>query len=199
MMKSLAPMTSMFTKTQNQKREATFYARTMNNRANSANTAASVAGERVESGGRERHQLAASRNTDSFENVPKSCRQRDADNTERAFAMLYRELENTKIKSNTVFALAKCLRIASRIQNGDNVPLRDDKFLYEHYPNLHLNAWMMRRFKEDPEDYASELKDGDGGDRSGAGRGVNITVMAGSASFDFSGTAAVSAPEINIC
>ncbi|MCL2697209.1 MAG: hypothetical protein FWE74_03900 [Oscillospiraceae bacterium] len=182
---SFAPMTSMFTKTQNQKREASFYARTINNKADIKNNDKQTPplNEREEE-----------KNTDRFDDSNYKCEHKEKrEDTERTFAMLYRELESTKIKGSTMFVMAKCIRIAQRIQRGDNVPLKDDKFLYDNYPEMHLKAWMLRRFKEDPEDHKSELDDED----CGSG-GVKFTIMAGSASFDFGGTADIATPEINI-
>jgi len=59
--------------------------------------------------------------------------------------------------------MAKCMRIAMRIVQGDNVPQKDDKFLAEHNSELHMRAWMMRVPKENPKDHDSELND-DGSD-----------------------------------
>jgi len=59
--------------------------------------------------------------------------------------------------------MAKCMRIAMRIVQGDNVPQKDDKFLAEHNPELHMRAWMLRIPKENPKDHDSELND-DGSD-----------------------------------
>ena len=70
--------------------------------------------------------------------------------------------EANKAGSKTNNILAKCMRIAMRIVQGDNVPPRDDKFLAEHNPELHMRAWMLRVIKEDPEDHESELDDEDG-------------------------------------
>lgn len=63
----------------------------------------------------------------------------------------------------------KCLRIASRIAAGDNVPQQDMRFLQEHNPELFMKAMLLRRPKEDPEDCESELEDEEDSEDSGAG------------------------------
>jgi hypothetical protein len=159
--KSFAPMTSMFRKTQNQKREANFYANSMNRKATA----------REES--REQKDLRKKLNTDTFERSEssyKSCWQRDAEEAERKwtnFARAHSEIEGAKQKGKTFDALAKCLKIASRIINGDNVPKKDDKFLFEHYPGMHMRAWLLRRKNDDPKDYESLVDEKQGGRRVG--------------------------------
>jgi hypothetical protein len=161
-MKSLAPMTSMFVKTQNQKRESNFYVNSMNKKA----------GDREER--REQRELRKQLNTDKFEKNEsgyKSCWQRDAEEAERKltnFAKAHREIDGAKQKGKTFDALAKCLKIASRIINGDNVPKKDDKFLYENYPGMHMRAWLLRRKNDDPKDYESLVDDKPGGKRNGS-------------------------------
>ena len=55
--------------------------------------------------------------------------------------------------------IAKCMRIAMRIVQGDNVPPKDDEYLAEHDPELHMRAWMMRVPKADPKNHDSEFED----------------------------------------
>jgi hypothetical protein len=158
--KSLAPMNSMFIKTQNRKREANFYVKTMNRKA--------------EDRDEKREQKYLRKNVDRFENKEssyKSCWQRDAEEAERKwtnFANAHREIEGAKQKGKTFDALAKCLKIASRIINGDNVPKKDDKFLYENYPGMHMRAWLLRKKNDDPKDYESLVDDKPGGKRNGS-------------------------------
>jgi len=154
-------MTAMFLNSQNKKSAANFYVRVANNRA-SAKTASAIAMDRMSC--ERRHPLAdvnpnKEKNIDKFEGYSKSEWDRGEDVAERTFAMLYRELENTKVKGSTMDVMVKCIRIANRIQRGDFVPLRDDKFLFDNYPQMHLSAWMLRKFKEDPEEHESELCD----------------------------------------
>ena len=77
----------------------------------------------------------------------------------------YRELERLRAeneaKERCVDELGKALRIASRIIAGDIVPSRDDKFLLENYPEIHLKAWLLRQQKEEPIEWKSEFKDDD--------------------------------------
>lgn len=47
----------------------------------------------------------------------------------------------------------KAMRIARRIINGDNVPVRDHRFLVEQNPGLYKTAVSLRRRNEDPKDY----------------------------------------------
>ncbi|MCL2019500.1 MAG: hypothetical protein FWG70_07045 [Oscillospiraceae bacterium] len=72
---------------------------------------------------------------------------------------MHRRLESAKQEGDTFEVLAKCLRIAFRIIRGDNVPPKDDRFLFENYPDMHFKAWSLRQYKEDPEDCESELED----------------------------------------
>ncbi|MCL2108891.1 MAG: hypothetical protein FWH20_06045 [Oscillospiraceae bacterium] len=72
---------------------------------------------------------------------------------------LHRQLEETKSEGCLFDVLAKCIRISNRIIKGDIVPKQDDDFLFEHYPDMHLKAWMLRKHKEDPDEYESELED----------------------------------------
>jgi len=58
-------------------------------------------------------------------------------------------------------ALGKCLRIAMHIIAGDIVPNADDKFLFENNPKLHEQAWLLRRMKEDPDEWESVLDEDD--------------------------------------
>lgn len=53
----------------------------------------------------------------------------------------------------------KCLVIARRIANGDNVPMQDIDFLREKNPELFLKAMSMRMPNKDPEDCESVLED----------------------------------------
>jgi len=55
----------------------------------------------------------------------------------------------------------KCLRIAIRIMNGDNVPQADHDFLIEHNPSLYKLAMSARMPNDDPYDYDA-LSDGEG-------------------------------------
>ena len=52
------------------------------------------------------------------------------------------------------------LKIAIRIMNGDDVPLRDHKFLAEHDIDLYKKAVSLRRVNDDPEEHDA-LSDGE--------------------------------------
>lgn len=60
-------------------------------------------------------------------------------------------------KNGDIEVMGKCIRIAAHIINGDKVPPQDDKYLFEHYPDMHSRAWMLRKVKEDPDEYESEV------------------------------------------
>jgi hypothetical protein len=49
--------------------------------------------------------------------------------------------------------IQKCMIIAMRIMNGDIVPKEDYEFLAEHDPELYSKAIMLRRVKDDPDEY----------------------------------------------
>jgi len=157
---SFAPMTSMFKATQNQKRTANFYVNAMNKKAASGNESS------------ERDDLRKNLNVDRFEDSREEGFVRtkwERMNAEFTPEMALQKMDNAKQKGKTFDALAKCLKIARRIINGDNVPKRDDKFLFENYPGMHMRAWLLRRQNDDPKDYESVLDDkADGGRRRGS-------------------------------
>lgn len=64
-------------------------------------------------------------------------------------------------------SFGKCLEIAGRIAAGDNVPQQDMQYLQEHNPDLFMKAMLLRRPKEDPEDYESVLEDEEDSQDSG--------------------------------
>jgi len=64
-------------------------------------------------------------------------------------------------QNSDIDVLGKCIRIATHIINGDKIPPQDDKFLFEHNPDMHQRAWMLRREKEKPDECESELDDDD--------------------------------------
>lgn len=84
---------------------------------------------------------------------------------ENELSMLNEQLESAKEQAESIadsFAdLGKCLTIALRITRGDNVPMKDMKFLSEHEPDMFKQAIMMRQPKSDPEDCDSVLEDDD--------------------------------------
>lgn len=62
---------------------------------------------------------------------------------------LARLLQESESAARVVDTLGKALKIMSRIIAGDIVPDKDDKFLLENYPEMHLKAWLLRRQKEE--------------------------------------------------
>jgi adenylate kinase family enzyme len=75
--------------------------------------------------------------------------------------MIHRELERMRQQGEAVAGkkddFGKALKIAARIMNGDVVADKDDKFLLDNYPDLHMQAWLMRRVNENPKEYKSVL------------------------------------------
>lgn len=66
--------------------------------------------------------------------------------------------ESKENKSNNrVMDLAKCMKIARRIMHGDKVPMKDQKFLAEKFPDLFRNALMFRQHNPEPKKYKSVL------------------------------------------
>ncbi len=55
----------------------------------------------------------------------------------------------------------KCIMIAIRIINGDNVPIKDMVFLKEKEPEMYLNAILLRRRNKKPKKYKSLIEDED--------------------------------------
>ena len=101
---------------------------------------------------------------------------------------LYRQLENLNFEGSAMNIMVKCIRIASRIMKGDNIPKRDDEFLFDNFPDMHLKAWMLRRYKAEPENHESLLDDEE--------EGVNVSFGGDGAEFDVS--VAVEALDISV-
>jgi|GEM_PF-2459999 len=104
--------------------------------------------------------------------------------TELTLMKMHKQVEEAKTKGETTDVLIKCIRISNRIIRGDNVPAKDDNYLFKNYPRMHLQAWSLRREKDDPENCKSELKDEDeehpGVDISFSLRGLGSGSNAGS-------------------
>lgn len=85
--------------------------------------------------------------------------------------------------------LRKCIIIAMRIMNGDRVPFEDHRFLLENEPEMYYKALMMRRIKEDPEEYDRISEDEeDGVVESAANPGGGGSSAAAPAVSEVSGT-----------
>jgi hypothetical protein len=76
---------------------------------------------------------------------------------------LSRQMDSAKQAGNAIAGtfdvLRKCLIIASRIRNGDEVPDKDAKYLQENNPELYMQALMLRQQKENARKYESVLED----------------------------------------
>ncbi|HBH96100.1 MAG TPA: hypothetical protein DDX91_10125 [Ruminococcaceae bacterium] len=70
-----------------------------------------------------------------------------------------KQLQETKENksSSRVMDLAKCMKIARRIMHGDRVPMKDQKFLAEKFPDLFRNAIMFKQHNPEPKKYKSIL------------------------------------------
>ena len=55
--------------------------------------------------------------------------------------------------------LIRCLKIASRIMNGDIVPKEDHRYLAEHDPKLYAKAITLRVHNDDPKKYKRVSED----------------------------------------
>lgn len=69
-----------------------------------------------------------------------------------------KQMEESEDNNNSsIMDLAKCMKIARRIQNGDKVPLKDMKFLAEKYPELYKNSLLLKKHNPEPKKYKSVL------------------------------------------
>lgn len=82
-----------------------------------------------------------------------------AEDMKRFKEMLEQSKETGKAASEGVKQLSRCIKIAMRIVQGDNVPTKDKQYLMEHNSELYSMAMNMRMYKKDPKDYESELDD----------------------------------------
>ena len=90
-------------------------------------------------------------------------------------------------KNSSFMDLAKCMKIARRIQNGDKVPLKDIKFLAKKEPKLFMMAMTFRRNDNPkPKKYKTVLdkndtKDDDSralSETESAGDGMSVEALA---------------------
>lgn len=65
---------------------------------------------------------------------------------------------NSEAKKD-ITTTSKCMRIASRIVRGDNVPVQDIKYLMKHDMELYGQSMKMRIPKKDPKEWDSELNE----------------------------------------
>lgn len=73
--------------------------------------------------------------------------------------VLKKQLDKANEKKNKkrVVNMSKCFKIASRISNGDKVPLKDIKYLRENAPELYNSALLFKKHNPEPEKYKSCL------------------------------------------
>lgn len=127
----------------------------------------------------------------AIEQAQAALAKKDADNRKRSAntlsAMMQNSREQADAQTKPMQQIMKCLKIASRIMDGDIVPLKDESYLMEHQMDMYMRAIMMRRLKEDPEEHKSILNKDDEEDTA-----TTSAVQAGTASAPAS--AEVSAP-----
>lgn len=101
----------------------------------------------------------------AIEQVQAALAKKDAEKQKRdtntLSAMMQSSREQAEDQVKPMNQLMKCLKIASRITNGDIVPLKDESYLMEHQMDMYMRAIMLRRVKEDPEEHKSILDDED--------------------------------------
>ena len=74
--------------------------------------------------------------------------------------MLKQLRESSKASPDDPFTIRlKCIEIAIRIRNGDNVPNKDKRFLLENEPEMYSTALLFRRKNDNPKKYKSILED----------------------------------------
>lgn len=90
-------------------------------------------------------------------------------------------------KSSSFMDVAKCMKIARRIQNGDKVPLKDIKFLAKKEPKMFMMAMTFRRNDNPkPKKYKTVLDKNDTRDEDsrtvsetvGASDGISMEALA---------------------
>ncbi len=74
-----------------------------------------------------------------------------------------REAEASKSQiegiKKTFDILLACLKISSRIINGDNVPASDHQLLLENYPDMYSASMSARKIKDKPQDHDSVIEE----------------------------------------
>lgn len=121
-----------------------------------------------------------------LENPTKAKREEYKDDLQRFLDSLNENEEDDK--SNSFMDIAKCMKIAKRIQNGDKVPMKDIKFLAEKQPKLFMMAMTFRRNDNpDPKKYKTALdkkdeerveSEGECTAVTGAGSGMSAEALA---------------------
>lgn len=94
-----------------------------------------------------------------LENPTKAKREEHKDDLQRFLDSLNENDEDDK--SSSFMDLAKCLKIARRILNGDKVPMKDRKFLAEHDRDLYEMALTFQKHNPKPKKYKTVLDEND--------------------------------------
>lgn len=120
-----------------------------------------------------------------LENPTKAKREEYKDDLQRFLENLNSEDDD---KGNSFMDIAKCMKIAKRIQNGDKVPMKDIKFLAKNQPKLFMMAMTFRRNDNpDPKKYKTALdkkdeerveSEGEYTEVTGAGSGMSVEALA---------------------
>ena len=102
---------------------------------------------------------------------------------EQGLSILKQAKKESTQKESELSKQIKCMKIAARIMNGDNVPLKDRKFLAENAPEMLEKAMLLRRVNEDPKDYDSIVEDeeNENGETEEASSGEEMPVSEGEA------------------
>lgn len=121
----------------------------------------------------------------ALENPTKDKREEYKDDLQRFLDSLNENEEDDK--SSSFMDLAKCLKIARRILNGDKVPMKDRKFLAEHDRDLYEMALTFQKHNPKPKKYKTVLDEndeekvesqGECSEVTGAGSGMSVEALA---------------------
>lgn len=94
-----------------------------------------------------------------LENAEKMKKKQPKDDLERFIENLNKKDDDEK--SSRFLDMAKCMKIARRILNGDKVPLKDMRFLARKDPDLYKMALTFKRHNPEPKKYKTVLDEGD--------------------------------------
>ncbi|MCM1054434.1 MAG: hypothetical protein NC394_02830 [Bacteroides sp.] len=121
----------------------------------------------------------------ALENPSKNKREEYKDDLQLFLEHLNSDVDEDK--SSRFMDLAKCMKIARRILNGDKVPMKDRKFLAEKDRKLYEMALTFQRHNPKPKKYKTVLDEndeesaenqGECSQVSGAGSGLSAAALA---------------------
>lgn len=75
------------------------------------------------------------------------------------FEEMLNQLRESTNSPNPYMNHIKCIQIAMRIMNGDEVPSKDKAFLLENEPKMYSQAILLRQKNDHPKRHASLLED----------------------------------------